>query len=67
MTGIKLTAQGFTWNCINLLMGNVLIFFLPVQTGDQEDVVVSNSDDEAEDTILVSKEPAAEAAVSDVL
>ena len=48
-------------------MGIVLIFFLQVQTGDQEDVVVSNSDDEAEDTILVSKEPAAEAAVSDLL
>ena len=39
-----------------------------MQTGDQEDVVVSNSDDEAEDTTSVSEEPAAEAAVSgDVL
>lgn len=35
-----------------------------MQTGDQEDVVVSNSD-EAEDTTSVSEEPAAEAAVSE--
>ena len=41
------------------------IFFLQVQTGDQEDVVVSNSDDEAEDTTSVSEEPAAEAVVTE--
>ena len=39
--------------------------FLQVQTGDQEDVVVSNSHDEAEDTTSVSEEPAAEAVVSE--
>ena len=49
-------------------MGIFLFFFLQVQTGDQEDVVVSNSDDEAGDTTSISEEPTAEAAVlEDVL
>ena len=49
-----------------LINGN--FFFLQVQTGDQEDVVVSNSDDEAGDTTSISEEPTAEAAVlEDVL
>ncbi|KAK2552118.1 hypothetical protein P5673_026869 [Acropora cervicornis] len=36
-----------------------------VQTADQEDVTVGNSDDKAEDTTSVSEEPAVEAAVSE--
>ena len=45
-----------------------IFFFLQVQTGDQEDVVVRNSDDEAGDTTSISEEPTAEAAVlEDVL